>query len=183
MNFILVFKFLLETFKRERADFALIGGFALQAAGITRTTRDIDLLILSENAQKIKDILLRRGYNLIHESEDVLNFSGKKQELGRIDFLLAHRKYTKRMLSRAEEKEAFGGRFKVKVLKAEDLIGLKVQAIANDPGRLNQDMADIKLLIKNNYSTLDMNLLGEYFALFGKEKELASIIKEVKNAK
>lgn len=183
MDFVLVFKFLLETFKREKIDFALIGGLALQAAGITRTTRDIDLLILSESAEKIKNILLRRGYELIHESEDVLNFAGKKLELGRIDFLLAHRKYACAMLKRAEEKLVLEGKFKIKVLKIEDLIGLKMQASSNDPQRLHQDIADIKSLIKNNYSALDMGLVREYFGLFDREKELDNIIAEIKNVK
>jgi len=46
MDFLLVFKFLITTLKRQEINFALIGGFALQVAGITRTTRDIDLVIL-----------------------------------------------------------------------------------------------------------------------------------------
>ncbi len=93
MDFLLVFKFLITTLKRQEIDFALIGGFALQVADITRTTRDIDLVILAKDVQKIKDIMLKTGYELIHESEDILNFAGKKFELGRVDFLLAHRKY------------------------------------------------------------------------------------------
>ncbi|MBL7132086.1 MAG: nucleotidyltransferase [Candidatus Omnitrophica bacterium] len=183
MDFVLVFKFLIEALKRDKIDFALIGGLALQSAGITRTTRDIDLLILSESTAKIKDILLKSGYELIHESEDVLNFTGKKPELGRVDFLLAHRKYTLAMLKRAEEQPALEGRFKIKVLKAEDLAGLKIQASSNDPERLPQDTADIKSLIKNNYSALDMNLVREYFRLFDREKELDEIIEGIENAK
>lgn len=180
MDFILVFKFLLETFQREKIDFALIGGFALQASGVTRTTRDIDLLILSENSRKIKDIMLKHGYKLIHESEDVLNFLSDKIELGRVDFLLAHRKYAIQMLKRAEEKEVIGKEFKIKVLRVEDQIGLKVQSSSNDPQRLHQDMADIEWLIKNNYPKLDIELLREYFRLFDRERELHKIIEEIK---
>ena len=181
MDFLLVFKFLIKTLKSQNIDFALIGGFALQAAGIARTTRDIDLIILSKDAQRIKEIMLRHGYRVIHESEDVLNFAGKKFELGKVDFLLAHRKYAIAMLSRAEERWVLQGKFKIKVLRVEDLIGLKVQASANDPKRLHQDIADIELLIRNNYSKLDIGLLQEYFQLFGREKELRQILKEIPN--
>lgn len=52
MNFALILKFLIENFTREKIDFALIGGFALQAAGVTRITQDIDLLVLSEDSSK-----------------------------------------------------------------------------------------------------------------------------------
>ena len=183
MDFNLVFKFLIETFQCEKINFALIGGFALQAAGITRTTRDIDMLILSKDSKKIKDIMIKHGYELIHGNKDVLNFCSKKFELGRVDFLLAHRKYTTAMLERAEEKEIFAGKLKVKVLKIEDQIGLKVQSSSNDPKRLRQDMADIQLLIGNSYPRLDMNLLKEYFGLFGREKELQEIIEGIKHDK
>lgn len=183
MNFALIFRFLIESLTREKIDFALMGGFALQAVGITRTTRDIDLLILSEDSAKIKTLMVKHGYELIHESEDVLNFTSNNFELGRVDFLLAHRKYSLAMLKRAIEMPVLAGAFKVKVLKVEDQIGLKVQAISNDPSRLYQDMADISELIRNDYPALNMNLIREYFALFEKEKELDIIIKEIKNAK
>jgi len=155
----------------------------MQSAGVTRTTLDIDLIILSENAPIIKEIMLSHGYDLIHESEDILNFAGKKFELGRVDFLLAHRKYTLAMLKRAEEKAIFEGKLKIKVLKPEDIIGLKIQSSSNDPQRLQQDMADITALIKNNYSRLDTSLLKEYFSLFNRENELEIILKEIKDAK
>ena len=183
MDFVLVFKFLIKTLNQEKIDFALIGGFALQAAGIARTTRDIDLLILSKDAEKIKNIMFKHAYELMHESEDVLNFKGKKFELGRVDFLLAHRKYALAVLKRSEGKPIFSGKFNVKVIKIEDLIGFKVQASSNDPERLPQDIADIKSLIKNNYSSFDMTIIKEYFALFEREKELDNIIAEIKNAK
>ena len=87
------------------------------------------------------------------------------------------------MLKRAEGKPVFGGKFKIKVLKIEDQIGLKVQASSNDPERLYQDMADIRNLIKDNYDRLDMQTVREYFLLFEREKELDDILKEIKNAK
>ena len=179
MNFALVSKFLIEVFMWEKIDFALIGGFALQAVGIARTTFDIDMLVLSKNSAKIKEIMLRYGYDLIYESKDVLNFLGKKMELGRVDFLLAHRKYALAMLERAEEKEIFEGKFKIKVIKIEDLIGLKVQSSSNDPDRMHKDMADIELFVKINYAKLDFALLREYFSLFNRETELEDIIRKI----
>lgn len=182
MDFILVFKFLIENFQKKNIDFAVIGGLALQSAGVPRTTFDIDLLILSEHREKVKDIMVKHGWELIHESEDVLNFSSKKFELGKVDFLLAHRKYARAMLENAKSREIFGGKFKIKVIRIEDQIGLKVQSSSNDPQRLHQDMADIESLIKNNYPKLDINLLREYFKLFQREKELDDIIERVKHA-
>jgi len=182
MDFVLVFKFIIETFNREKIDFAIIGGLALQFSGISRATRDIDLLIFSEDKAKVKDIMLRHRYKLLYESEDVLNFYSNNFQLGKVDFLLAHRKYAVTMLKRAEEKEILEGKFKVNVLTVEDQIGLKVQSSSNDPERLHQDMADIELLIKNNYHDLDLNLLREYFSLFERKEEFEKIIVRIDNA-
>jgi len=182
MDFIRVFKFLLEAFEKEHIDFALIGGLALQSAGISRSTLDIDMLILATEGQKIKDIMCAQGYELIHESKDVLNFCHSAREFGRLDFLLAHRKYALAMLRRAGEKDIFGGQFKIKVLRFEDQIGLKVQSSSNDPRRRLQDMADVQGLVKEHYAQLDMKLLKEYFDLFGRTDELGKIIKDVKGA-
>lgn len=182
MDFILVFKFILETFQREKIDFALIGGFALQVAGITRTTGDIDMIVLREDKAKIKDIIIKHRYKIIHESDDVLNFYSDKFELGRIDFLLAHRKYAVSMLRRAEEKDILKGKFKIKVIRIEDQIGLKLQSSSNDASRMSRDMADIEQLIKYNYPRLDIGLLREYFRLFDREPELDEIIKRTKDA-
>jgi len=179
MDFIEVFKLIVAGFKQENIDFAIIGGFALQFSGITRATRDIDLLVLVQDRAKVRTILLAAGYKLIHESSDVLNFISDNTKLGRIDFLLAHRKYTLAMLQRAQEKEIFGGKFKVKVITAEDQIGLKVQSSSNDPQRLSQDMADIEALIRNNHPHLDLALLKEYFNLFDRSRELEEILKRL----
>lgn len=182
MNFVLIFKFLIENLTREKIDFALMGGFAMQAAGVTRTTRDIDLLVLSEDSPKIREIMLAHRYELLYESDDVLNFTGKDFELGRVDFLLAHRKYTLAMLKRAKEEPVLEGKFTIKVLSVEDQIGLKIQASSNNPKRLHQDMADIRMLLENNYPQLDLALIREYFSLFSREKELDTMLKDIKNA-
>lgn len=181
MDFISVFQMILENLQREKIDFALIGGLALQAAGISRATYDIDMLILSENSRKIKEVMSGLGFRLLHESEDVLNFASDNIRLGRVDFLLAHRKYALAMLKRAGEKEVLGGRFKAKVIRLEDQIGLKVQSSSNDPRRWFRDMSDIELLIKNNYARLDLDVLREYFRLFDREEELNQILEREKD--
>lgn len=183
MNFALIFKFLIDNFQREKIDCALMGGLALQASGVTRTTSDIDLMVLSESSPRIKDMMLSHGYRLIHESGDIMNFVSDNFELGRVDFLLAHRKYTLAMLGRAKKEPVLGGKFMIKVLSPDDQIGLKVQSSSNDAKRMHQDMADIKLLMEHHHPHLDMGLVREYFSLFGREHELDDLIREIKDVK
>ena len=182
MNFEKVFKFLLENFEKQGIRYALMGGFALHTAGYTRATQDIDILILKEDMPKIKKFLLSLGYELLHESEDVSNFKGALEGLGQIDFLHAHRHYTKNMLKRAQKCGILGNKFEINVLVPEDIIGLKVQASANDPARYTQDSADIEKLLSLHKDRLDIKLLKEYFALFGREKELNALLTRTKNA-
>ena len=182
MDFEKVLKFLLENFEKYGIHYALMGGFALHAAGYSRATQDIDILILKKDMPKIKKLLLSLGYTVAHESEDIVNFKGALKESGQIDFLLAHRNYAKNMLKRAKEYAILENKFRMKVLIPEDIIGLKVQATANDPKRSSRDIADIEELLRINNGHLDMNLLREYFSLFGQEHVLNELLGKIENA-
>ncbi len=179
MNFEKILTFLLKNFEKYGIRYALMGGFALHAAGYTRATDDMDFLIMKEDMPKIKKLLMSLGYDVAHESEDVVNFKGAIKELGQIDFLLAHRSYTKNMLKRAKECEILENKFKLKVLIPEDIIGLKVQATANDPRRHSRDLADIETLLRLHKERLDISLLNEYFSLFNRGDELKTLLKKI----
>jgi len=182
MDFEKVFKFLLENFEKHNIRYALMGGFALHASGYSRTTQDIDILIHKDDMPKMKELLVNLGYEPLHESEDVSNFRGLLKELGQIDFLHAHREYTRNMLKRAGEYAILENRFKVKVLRPEDIIGLKIQSSANDPKRETRDWADIEHLLTLHCDRLDLALLREYFSLFELEHKLDQLLEKIKNA-
>ena len=179
MNFEAVFRLLLGHFDKQKIHFALIGGFALHASGYMRTTQDIDFLVADEDVGKVTTILLSLGYEILHQSTDVTNFTGKLRELGRVDFLHARRSYTRKMLERAIEHVVLKGKFKVKTILPEDIIGLKVQASANDKNRYAQDMIDIETLMRLHRGQLNLELVREYFTLFNKQKELEDILIKV----
>jgi len=84
------------------------------------------------------------------------------------------------MLKRAREMPVLGGELTVKVLLPEDLIGLKIQAIVNDPGnRYPVDGPDIQRLLKMHRGRLDMTLVRDYFRLFEKEELLDEWLKDI----
>ncbi len=180
MNFLSTFEFVIKEFQKQDIDFALIGGLALHQFGVMRATNDIDFLVLISDKDKVKKVMEDLNYELKHESLDVLNFFSKSSGFDRIDFLIAHRKYALTMLQRAVLKEVLDKKFKIKFLKAEDQIGLKVQSSKNDPERYHQDMADIEKLIEYNYKSLDIGIIREYFKIFNREEELDNILKRVK---
>ncbi len=146
-----------EILKKNNIDHALIGGFALAVHGLHRATMDIDFLADGSKKDHIKNLLQATGFKLKFESNEVLQFDGA----GFLDILLANRPLSLEMLRQAIKDSALG----VHVLRAEDLIGLKIQAYKNDPSRELQDKADIQRLLK--IKNLEMSLIKKYADVFG----------------
>ncbi len=136
---------------------ALIGGFALASYGQHRATSDIDLLAEGSKKEVIKDALLKNGFVLRHESNEVLQFTGT----GFLDILLARRPLSLEMLRRAN----LSTDLNIYILKPEDLIGLKIQAYKNDATRELQDKADIQKLLQ--LPNLEIEVIKKYADLFG----------------
>lgn len=89
------------------------------------------------------------------------------------------------MLQRAKQEAVFNGAFMIKVVRPEDLIGLKVQSSSNDPSRYYQDMGDIEQILKRHHQGvifLNMELVREYFKIFQREEELDDLMVRAKNA-
>ena len=166
MNFSLVLKYLLKLFNENDIPYALIGGLALDMYGIIRTTQDIDILVPLESIEKIEDFLLKRGYKKLFRNEDVANYASDNFELGRVDFILAHRKYTQHMFGNAVSFDTELSSHKLKVAQLEDLIGLKLQAHFNRKNRKTDDIKDIENIIKQFKSQLDYDKIKEYFSIF-----------------
>ncbi len=143
---------------------ALIGGLALAAYKVVRATQDIDFLVDSADADTLHGLLLGLGYRCIHRSEDAANYLRADEG---IDFLYAHRPASTRLLAEAYERETGMGR--MRVVSAEGLIGLKLQAFVNNPKR-TQDVEDIRSLLRNNRGALNMDEIKRYFAMFDREE-------------
>lgn len=178
MNFSLVLKYLMELFNKNEIPYALIGGLALNIHGIVRTTKDLDFVIAQKDILKVEDFLLTHGYKKLLRNEEVANYASDNFELGRVDFILAHRKYTKEMLENAIAFDTEISAYKVKVVKLEDLIGLKLQAYFNRKDKTDDDIKDIKNIVRNFKRNLDYGKIKEYFYFFDAQNLLNEIWKE-----
>jgi hypothetical protein len=167
MDFKQVTEKLLSAFQKEGIHYALMGGFALGAWGVPRTTVDIDFLIHRDDVAKVHIIMTGLGYACCYQTENVSQFISPLKIFGEIDFLHAFREISLGMLRRAEDKKIFDDTITIRVLRVEDLIGLKVQAMANDSSRTARDHEDIKSLIALYENNLDWNSIDEYFRMFG----------------
>lgn len=171
MDFGRVLKTLLAEFERRQIRYAIIGGFALGVLGVPRATVDLDFLVHRDDLETLHGMLTGLGYERIVRTENVSHYRHGDVLWGSLDFIHAFRKAALQMLERAKSNPVFGGTQTVKVAEAEDVIGLKVQAMANDPRRRIQELGDIERLMDFYGSRLDWERIQEYFALFEMGKE------------
>jgi len=166
MDFKLVLSKLLTAFAEHSIRYALMGGFAMGLWGGSRSTVDLDFLVHKDDTEKVQGIMTGLGYERLHHTQEVSQYASSLRVFGGVDFVHAFRKASVEMIGRAVEKEIFGGALKIRTLIPEDIIGLKLQSIYNNPSREKTDLADIEMLISLHRSDLDMELLRKYFRIF-----------------
>ncbi len=167
MDFELVLKTLLAEFSRLEIRAAAIGGFALGVLGVPRQTMDLDFLIHRDDLEKLGDLLARLGYRREFHSENVSQYRHADAAWGSVDFIHAFREISLAMLERAEARPALGGSQSLRTARPEDVIGLKVQAMCNDPARRAQEQADIERLMARYGRKLDWQRIEEFYDVFG----------------
>lgn len=106
----------------------LIGGMAVNIHGYLRATRDLDLMLLVEDADIAHAIFTDLGYQTLDRRADVASYVRGPQ---RLDVLYAQRPISRGLLEEPEEAEFV--RRKLPVVSLEGLLGLKIQAFSDDP--------------------------------------------------
>lgn len=165
-------------FQKQNIRYALMGGFAMGLWGGSRSTVDLDFLIHRDDMDNVHKIMTGMGYECHHHTENVSQYTSPLKVFGGIDFIHAFREASIEMLQRSVKKDIFSGELKIKTLIPEDIIGLKLQAVYNNPAREMVDMADIKLLVSANQNKLDWELLEMYCRIFNME-DVCKKLKEV----
>ncbi|NTU42662.1 MAG: hypothetical protein HGA78_06340 [Nitrospirales bacterium] len=168
MDFKIVFKELLAAFAGHDVRYALMGGFAMGLWGGARSTVDLDFLVHRDDVPKVESVMQGLGYECRYRSENVSQYLSPLRVFGEVDFLHAFRDASLGMLQRAVEKEVFGS-LKIRVLIPEDIIGLKLQAIKNNPSRRQKDLEDIETLIDCQKERIDWVLIEQYAGILGME--------------
>lgn len=175
MDFETVLNGLVGKLDKKNIGYALIGGFALGAWGVVRATSDLDFLIDKRGIDFLKSEMLSKGYRILHESENVIQFESGDLALGSIDFIYAFRQPSLAMLKRAVFKTFWADEIKLRVLLPEDLIGLKVQSSVNNPSRKAFDFDDIEKLMGIHGKKLDWNIVKGHFQLFEMDKAFKNL--------
>lgn len=172
MDFKQVIPLIIDRFRTKHVHYALIGGFAMAALGFSRNTQDVDFLVDRDDLPTVDAILRELGYKRVFHNENVSQYVSGVKIFGEIDILHAFREISKSMLSRAREIPILEGEASVMVLTPEDIIGLKIQSLANNPEREARDSADIVDILSLFGKRLDWRRIEEYFSLFNRQDML-----------
>ncbi|MBN1551801.1 nucleotidyl transferase AbiEii/AbiGii toxin family protein [bacterium] len=168
MNFRNILKTLNAFFKENEIDHALIGGFALNAYGITRATIDLDILARSEDRPVIIEFLESLGYETFAMSDAFSQHEHPIPEMGRIDFLYVSGETAVTMLKESVSVTVFEDE-KIKVVKPEHLVALKLYAISCNPDRYHREMDDIGNLLR--LENIDLEEVKSYFMEYSSMEE------------
>ena len=179
-RFLTAIRLVLDSARRGGYRVALIGGFALPFHGVRRATGDVDFLVEAVGADVLDADLLAGGLRQLHRTENAANYESTRSDLSPVDVVFARRPATLAMLARARDVATATGDLSVPVVDVEGIIGLKVQAIANNPQRRRRDEDDIVALLERHLPDLDLALLREYFALFEMLDEFAALLDEAR---
>jgi len=102
MNFKIVLKNLLTRFEEKNIEFVLCGGMALSTMGVVRLTKDVDVLVDIGDRQVVDSIMTELGYERQDFStNEIVSYFSALKVFGQVDFILAQRKYTRKMMQRA----------------------------------------------------------------------------------
>jgi hypothetical protein len=138
---------LVSGFLEEKGvDFAVIGGVAIVAYGLPRTTLDLDLIVESSAQDDLIRFLESRGYETLHRSSGYSNHQHSNPIYGNLDFVYVGAETGREIFGACRIVTGPGGR-PIRLPKPEHMAALKVSAMKNDPARTFHDMADVRFLL------------------------------------
>jgi hypothetical protein len=143
-----IFKFLSSVFKKHDVQEVLVGGYALIAHKVQRSTFDIDFMITREAAIKIEPDLINAGYVVQNRQEAFIQFKSGNPGIRDIDFLIGDYHTVKMLIANGKKVMIAGESFIIP--SPEHLIEMKLHSITGNKMRELKDFPDIVQLMKAN---------------------------------
>lgn len=140
--------------------FVIIGGHAINAHGYSRSTGDIDLAILNQDAEKWSKSIQKIGYAIFHQQPAFIQFKSTNLDGWPIDLMLVDQTTFNQL---ADNAKLFKFRdHSAHIASVPHLISMKLHALkGKDPNREEKDLSDLIELLK--LDGMDSN--GETFRL------------------
>lgn len=153
-----------EFFERESIRYALIGGLALQAWGLSRFTRDVDFVVPRAAQDRVVAFTESRGFETLHVSEGYSNHLHPDPDRGRVDFMYVDEATAAKLFASAVRKTIVGTQA-APVPAPEHLLAMKALAMKNAPDRVLADAPDVQFLLK--LPGVDRMAARDFFARHG----------------
>jgi hypothetical protein len=176
LNFPKVIELVVGFLEGKGSPFALVGGLALQAYGVSRATFDLDLVLVADDQEVVLKHMESLGYETLHASSAFSNHVHPDAELGRVDFIYVDSHTSHRLLGPDSVRLTLSGRT-LPVPKPEHLVAMKVHAMKNDPSRGFREKADIQALWRAH--GLDEHEVQRYFHRAGMEAAFDELKKSI----
>lgn len=136
-------RWLFEQLNESSIRYALVGDLAVAYYAVPRTTQDVDILVLREDASKVLQLL--RPYYARGMAQVMFFQIGDT----RLDVLIATLRYQREAVLNAQDADFEG--ITIKIVKPRDLVLMKLLAAWERPteGKSDLDRADIVMLLEN----------------------------------
>lgn len=132
---------------QEQKRFLLIGGHALNVHGLVRSTTDVDLMVEVGDAPFWRELLIRLGYDIFHESSSFIQSKPPSLAAWPVDLMLVSTDTMTKALQDASTTEVLGP--SVFVASVGSLIAMKLHALKYvDAVRALKDQADLLGLLQ-----------------------------------
>jgi len=155
-NLDIIFSIVSQQMPKANIDCLLIGGFAVNYYGYTRNTLDVDFMIVAEQINKVRQIMLDAGFTNIDIRESVAFFSLPEGE-PRADFLRVDESTMAKLLQNAVSIKIHGRKLRVPALK--DLIAMKIFSLKESTSRrMGKDLPDIAYLSVINRLSIESDI-------------------------
>lgn len=174
MNYPTVFDLIARKTQEAGVRLILIGGFAVNAYGVARNTRDIDFLISEEDYRKLEGFLSAEGYEENVRTDVFVKQTHKDGNAMPIDFLFVDPNTFEMIWRGGSETSISGHKFKTPSLL--HLVALKLHAIKQgSKDRVWKDLPDIINLVISNRMDVASSDFMEICRKFGPEGILQKI--------
>lgn len=148
--------------------FFLIGGRALEAHGVVRFTKDVDLLVATEDLPAVSAVLAKAGYGKTAENQIFSRWKHPSLTVDDVDVMVVSPDTFHKLMAGSVIHRL--GSASLRVPGVASLIALKLHAMRSNPDRLEKDGRDIAELLRQNPNALDKAALETLFAKYGCSK-------------
>lgn len=146
MDFELVLRRVHEFFAGSDRPWAVVGGLAMVAYGLGRTTLDVDLLASALDQDDLIGFLNDLEYDTLYRSTGFSNHQHVDPSMGRVDVVYVRGQTAARVFANRRWVTGPGG-LDIPVPSPEHLAAMKIFSIRNDPRRASSELADVRFLL------------------------------------